>query len=619
MADAANSMMPPIERASAGAWGLAAALLFVAMVHVVWLALADTIVRHGELFDSDGYAWLLRAERLLATGDWFDASLPGANAPLGGSLHWTRLFDVLLIALALPMAPLLGWSAALYWSGALIGPLLHLATAAVLAWAARPLLSRAGALIAGALTAIQAGIFANAIVGRPDHHMLFALLTVAAFGFAVRALADSERPNRHALAAGAALAVAGWVGPEAQIAAAIFLTVAGLMWVVDGERALDRNRRLALAYAAGLAAVLLIERGPLPYVAVEYDRISIVHLTQAALVAAFWEVVAALGRRHRLPVAAGGRLLLAAAGAAAVLASVRLLFPRLLVNPARDFDPLVVAVVDMIAELKPIGDVAHFLFFVGVAVFALPWAVWRLTREWPAGGRWPWLLLVVLSAAGLAMAMHHVRWALYADLFLVVGVADFMVHLDSAVDRGFRSPVRAVVKMAAILAVAFGPAVVGAAGVFAVAPPTPAAGAVAGDPRPCRLTPLARFLMAPPWDARPHTILASANFGTELLYRTRHRVVATVHHRNFAGILASLQILGGTADGEIRARVRERGIDLILLCRFDSHDDYFWKGRSGDVLYRRLAEGRLPDWLGEVALPASLGDRFRLFRVLPPG
>jgi len=100
------------------AWPLAAVVGFVAMVHVFWWLLGDTVVTYGNLVDSDGYARLVRVERLLETGAWFNSSLPRANWPYGGELHWSRLFDMLLIALALPLMPALGVKAALYWSGA---------------------------------------------------------------------------------------------------------------------------------------------------------------------------------------------------------------------------------------------------------------------------------------------------------------------------------------------------------------------------------------------------------------------------------------------------------------------------------------------------------------------
>ena len=126
---------------------------------------------------------------------------------------------------------------------------------------------------------------------------------------------------------------------------------------------------------------------------------------------------------------------------------------------------------------------------------------------------------------------------------------------------------------------------------------------------------LTRFLDGPPWGERSRTILASANFGTEILYRTGHKVVATLHHRNAAGILDGVRILGDHDEGAILGLVRRRGIDLILLCPKSDSDSYFLNGADDRVLYRRLENGDPPAWLREVAIPAALGEKFRLFEV----
>ncbi|MBI2585850.1 MAG: hypothetical protein HYW28_08260 [Rhodospirillales bacterium] len=601
-------------------WPVASMLAFVALVHGAWWLFGDTVVHYGNLADSDGYARLLRVERLIETGDWLDSSLPGANAPYGGSLHWTRLFDVMLIALALPLMPLLGVKAALYWSGAMISPLLHLGTAATLAWAAMPLIGRAATLVAGGLTATQFGVLGYATIGHADHHMLLGLIAVAAFGFAVRALTGMQgEGRRHELAAGAMLAVGNWVGTEAQIPAALTILVVGLPWLRGEAGAGERSLALALGLFGGLALALLVERGPAAYFAVEYDRISVVHLTQAALVAAFWAVAASLRRRGREPQGMISRLLAAVGGAALALALLRLFFPRVLVNPLKDVDPLVLTIYDAISEYAPIADVAHFLLYLGMAVLALPWGITRLRRCWSGKGRWAWLLLMVSAAVYLALALSWIRWSLYAVLFLIPIVADLMISADAAIDRRFAPPKRLPIKLAAMVLLAVGPLAVGAAGVIAskpaeAAPPPPP---LAGDPRPCPVQAMARFLEAPPWSEQTHTILASANFGAEILYRTRHRVTAIIHHRNAAGILDGVRILGGSDAITVRELIGKRRIDLILLCRGGADDAYFQMNKGDAVFYRRLKRGDLPQWLREVTLPADLKGRFQLFEVLP--
>ncbi|MFQ5764445.1 MAG: hypothetical protein ACE5GT_05910 [Rhodospirillales bacterium] len=611
--------------ARSGLGPLAWMVLFVAMVHAAWWLFGDMVVAHGNLVDSDGYARLLRVRRLLESGAWFDSSLPRANWPDGGSLHWTRLFDVLLIGLGLPLVPALGQAKALYLSGVVISPLLHLAAAAALAWAARPLIGREGGLVAGALTAVQFGVLGYATVGHADHHMLHGLIAVVAFGATVRALGGHESADRHAVAAGAVLAMGLWVGIEALVTAGLCLGALGLRWVLaDSDAAnrwAERNLRAALALLAGLAAVLLVERGPAGLGDVGYDRVSIVHLTLAGMIAAFWAVVAGLARRG-IPAGRDGRLVAGLAGAAVAAAELGFLFPRVFVNPLKDFDPVILAIFESVAEYAPIADVPHFLLYLGAAVVGLPWAAWRLRREWPGPDAYPWLLLVALALITVLFAMSWIRWSMYAGLFTVVAVADLALWVDAACDRRFAGTARIAVKTAAVVTIAVGPLVLGVAAVYATAErpaeATETAAAEEDDPRPCPVQALARVLELPPWNARPRAILASANFGAELLYRTRHRVTATIHHSNAAGILDSVRILGGADEAAVLKLIRKREIDLIVICSGSGDDGYFVEGGGEAILYKRLERGDLPAWLAERALPEGLAGRFRLFEVRPP-
>ena len=239
-------------------------LASVAFVHVVWWLVGDTVVVHGNLADSDGYARLVRIHRLVETGGWFDITLPRANWPYGGSLHWTRPLDVLLIAMALPLTAVTGFAKALYWAGVMVSPLLHGLTALAVMWAARPLLGSPGAVIAGTLTAIQFGILGYATIGHADHHMLVGLIAALAFGLTIRVLMETGEgdANRHALALGVVLAAGIWVGTEVQVTAGLCLGVLGLRWAFEGEAWLERNHRLALGLTLGLAAAVAVERGP---------------------------------------------------------------------------------------------------------------------------------------------------------------------------------------------------------------------------------------------------------------------------------------------------------------------------------------------------------------------
>ena len=134
----------------------------------------------------------------------------------------------------------------------------------------------------------------------------------------------------------------------------------------------------------------------------------------------------------------------------------------------------------------------------------------------------------------------------------------------------------------------------------------------------CPLGELARYLNDPRGlGDRPRTIVASVNFGPELLYRTGHRVLATPYHRNSAGILAAYRIMSAAGDAGARAMLRDRGVELVLLCP-DATEAAVFAGAGGEsTFYLRLLRGELPAWLRPLALAPELGQAFRLFEVAP--
>ncbi len=590
-------------------WSVVAVAGFVVFIHAVWLLAGDGAVNHGGLADGDSYLRLLRVTRLVETGDWFDSGLPRINAPFGGSLHWTRPLDAVLIALALPLAPALGFGQALYWAGVAVSPLMHVLAATLMVWAVLPVLGRTGACVAGALTAAQFGFLGYATAGHADHHMLFAPITVLVFGFILRLPAAGR-----GLAAGAFLGMGLWVGTEALVLMVFCLSAVAVAWLSGEDEGAEQNVHICVGLAASLALVLLIERGPAGYFDIEYDRVSIVHLVPAALLLAFWCAVHAAGRfwRQRGFLV---RLLIVSAGAAAVGAAARLLYPLAFLGPWAVVDPELLSFFeDYVLEHRSFDDIPRFLINAGGAIFALPWILWRAWEEWRGPQRWAWVIVAGGVVVYVALSVHMIRWSLYAGLFLAMALADLVGRADAAITARMPGLWRAPVKVVAILFLVIGPSSVGVAAKYA-ALEAPAKATIAG-PRACRMQAMARYLNRPKWAGQSRIILASVNFGPEILYRTRHRVVSTIHHRNAASVFDGVRILGGEDEAESLSLVRRRGIDLILLCPNSGNDGYFLANKGKRVLYRRLQAGDMPAWVRETALPKDLENAFLLFEVV---
>ena len=82
-----------------------------------------------------------------------------------------------------------------------------------------------------------------------------------------------------------------WISPEAMTFIGVSLATLGLFWLAGTPGLARANRDYLLAAAATLAGGLLLERAPAELLALESDRLSIVHVLLFALIAGFWMII----------------------------------------------------------------------------------------------------------------------------------------------------------------------------------------------------------------------------------------------------------------------------------------------------------------------------------------
>jgi hypothetical protein len=610
------------------------------------LALTGIVpVLDGSLADSDAYMRLARVLQLHDGGAWFDPREPRINPPEGHVQHWTRPLDALLMAGAWLLQPFLGFERALHVWGVLISPALLALALVAIAWAAAPALDRDTRLFACLALLTQPSVLAYTSVGRPDHHSLLLLLALILVGLTAR-LAAAPQDRRSAVLAGTVAALGIWVSPEAMTFIAVSLATLGLFWLGGTPGIARTSRTYLLSTATVLAVALLIERGPSDPFAVESDRLSIVHVVLFMLIAGFWVVIsrgeragggflalaaAAMLWRPRAassaladggPGAAPviGRIVAALVGVTAIAVLMLLCFPELRQGPLGRVDPLYAHVrLRNIIEIQPlvpaawlasgrVGEaLARLIEVVGIALFALPCLGMLLVRQ--AGPAWRfWATVALALLLFVPLAFHQVRWAIYAEAFLIwpyaAGVGWLLCRLSAATDRA-----GVLLRPLVILAALFWPLLVTAA----LPQQT-----IESAGRACPLDRLAMVLnRAAP---TPRTLLAYADYGSELLYRTPHRVLSIPNHRPQPGFAATWRILTGTDERVARAELARHGVDWILLCPSRTERWLFAVGAaSGPTLYQRLADGQAPDWLRTVPLEEDLAGAARLFEVIRGG
>lgn len=602
------------ERAPVAGKVLAGLFFFVLLAHALWFALSRF---PDEFVDGDGYVRVLRVEMLWQSGNWFDNALPRNNAPYGDTSHWTRPLDVLISLLALPLIPFLGAKAAIFWGGALSGPVLHAGTAAALAWAAAPMVGRTAAVLAAVFVAAQASIWSYAIAMRADHHILFLFVVAAGFGFMVRALVRPGSGIRPALAAGALAAAGVWVGIEGLAYAGLCAVSFGVFWLAEDDppRA-PLGLAFGFAFAAGLIAALLIERGPGDALTVEYERLSVVHAALGVLVLMGFALLQGIGRLRPWQ---GKRERTLAGGAcgALVLGAWYGLFPGIGRGPMVAYDPEMVALIFVAtAEYLPGYTLDQFPVKLGAPVLSAPWLVWRLWRERGGRQRWAWVHLFLGVAFYGTITAAWGRWGIYAALFSCVALAEMVLHITNRIRDGEGSrPLRE-----AGCALVTGGFLLGPLGVAYVAMNVFAPqerNVQLQNIKICSARPLAAVLARPPWSDRPRIIMTGANYAGELMYRTPHGVVASSYRMGYEGLSDTLAFFRSTNEKPARALLDRRKVDLIALCPAFGLE-VAGKSLGAGTMYDRIIAGRAPIWIREVDLPAE-ASAFRLFEVLPDG
>ena len=595
----------------------------------LWAALQVTMAKtvaapvfEGELLGPDGYMRLIRVDELRSGTGWYDSVIERSNAPYGDTLHWTRPMDILILVVAGIAGLFTDPAQALFIAGAVISPIVLFFACFVAAWAARPLIGTDRSILAVFILLLQPGVLSYTMLGRADHHSLQFLVFIFCIGTTLRLL-DRTATLRTGVVAGVSYGVALWVSVEVLLLIGLCQAMLALTWIRQGGKHAGVLLAAAGAFLATTAIVLPIERFPTGLFAVEFDRVSVVHVTLAAMTAAVWAFAYLLQHRWAVRGQTGSVVtrftaILAVGGGG--LIAVGFFFPAFFAGPFANVDPRIIPIWhEQVAELEPLLPIdtksfGRFLFFVGAAVPCLGYLAvmgWR-QRTTLAGLRWAFLGL--LLAVYFALALKHLRFSPFAEIISVWVLAEMVGRVIDWSERALTGARQFAMKCTATFALILGTLIAGTF-VLAISP-----AAEAEEPGPeCRIRMIAAVLNDPSGlGAKPLVIGGLLDHGPEILYRTRHAAVGAPYHRNGDGIWDSHRLLAASDEAETQALINRRGIDLILTCPSKAERSFYKLGETSGSLYSRLNAGETPDWLTQVPLDPEQADGFTLYRVTRP-
>lgn len=603
----ADPSVDPSAVAPARGW------LFRALL--VWLALSLVLIMAGwpliaqiRFGDPDDALRLVEVRDWLAGQSWFDVHQYRIAPPAGVAMHWSRLVDLPIAGLFLLLRPLLGAGLAEHVTLVAV-PLLTLLCALLLV--ARLAARRFDAETAG-IACLVLGI--NSLVLfqmsplRIDHHGWQIVLALAALNGL-----SSRRERSGGVVIGLSLAVLLTISVEGLPLAAGLLATLGLRGLRRLPNA-PQGRFAALAWAAGslaLASLLLFlgTRGTSDLVT-HCDQVSPVHLALFG-----WTALGTLVLHRaapRAPLAALAMLAVIGAGALAIMLGAA---PQCKGGAFVALDPLV-------RQYWYIGVAEGMPFWrspvtIAISTVAVPligiyacFDHWRRSRDSAAAEAWIDHFLILLAAWGIGLMVA--RASATACAFAAVPTAGLVLRWIV----GLRTvPVARRVGGYAVIAVVLLPGLPVAMWQSAHASlrqhtaVTPALSVAMRQSR-CRYPLAAQALNALP----PTDIFAPLDIGPDLLVRTRHRVVATGHHRGSAGMHDVIAAFLAPPD-QARAIVAARHATLIVVCP-DIAEPATYAHYAPDGLMARLLKGQAPAWLQPVDL--APGSHIRFWRVVDP-
>lgn len=535
--------------------------------------------------DGDDVMRLVQVRDLLEGRPWFDLTQARLGPDGGTLMHWSRLIDLPIAAIAYLLTPIMGQDKALSVAITLWPLASVLMVTSGLVYAARSIGGR-GMLLFTCLIAF-AVLFRHFrfLPGAIDHHNVqLGLMMVS-----VAALVPRDRPPAAMALSGACLALAAAVGVEVHLFVAALAGFVALDWAVAGAPARRGAVVFGASFAAVMAATFLITVPPLDYGVARCDAHSSVTLLAGLGGGAAFALAAqtASGRSFR------GRLLALGMVAALCLALVILAGPQCISNPLDALSPQARELwLSRVDEARPTLALLHsqpdeVLYRMGTQIAGLCAALWMV---WQGRDRRVGLLFVLLLTVSFLFALYQTRFYVFGQLLAVLPLATLVARVQTG-EAGRGWPRLAYL---AVLFVSL-PAVWGVAGKLLsrpdAPPPTePAAGAaVACDPNGAysELNTLT-----------PGRILAPASDAPGLLLETRHSVLHGHYHRNTAGIDAALAIYTATPD-EAHAGLRAAQVDYLLVCPADPDLQFFARYAPGGLVASVL-RGDVPAWLEPV-------------------
>lgn len=547
-------------------------------------------VLNGGLFDPDSFMRLVRIQQGLKLGHLVNVvQRDDSGAPL--LIEWSRLFDAIIVGLAAPLAPWIGWHRALFAAGVATGPLSAGLLGAGMAFAVAPICDRAWLWAAPVVGLLLPGIRGFSAFGIIHYHIFQLALVSITAGFALRSAGIARRND---WLAGISGGFAIWATPETMPFVLLCYLALGYVW-------LFKPVGFAIArVGAGFLGTLLLGLWLDPPLgglfAPEIDRLSTIYamLGVAVFAAGFWLMCVDL-----LIVPADRRSWWGAGGALAAFSIWLAVYPAVALGPyaiipAKDMEVFF----GHLTETQPVRGFAEGALLLGPAILALMFVgtrAWKIRHVPVEAGVWGILGIGIMLSLVLTdrFVIFQQYPAGFAGALLPVALSTVSKHFVA------RPQMASVLRIGTIMGVLVFPYV-----------PEIASASIHRHPHShepsCSMRHIAP-LMAP---AAGKIVLTPMDDVAELLYRTRIIGVGSLYQHGVAGYLRAWHAWRTPAGGRQTAIVAT-GARFVLFCP-EFHSPLLQPGVQSS-LWAMLSVGKTPSWLTLIGQQKRTG--FRLYRI----
>lgn len=542
--------------------------------------------------DNDSILRMVEVRDFMAGQGWFDLTQYRMGPEGGFVMHWSRLVDAPIAALA----ALFGERAALIlWPLFLLGLAMYF-------------IARAARVVGGDEAILPAGIIALATLwtigqfdaGSIDHHNVQFVLTVAALAFLL------ESPGRPVLAcaAGAASGLSMGVGMEAAPYFAVAGLVPAIWFLLEGKKAAPAATWYGLGFTGMAALIFFGTVGSSFWGVARCDAFSLPHLVVAIFAGLGLAGAATLGRGNTS--FAGRAALLMTVGAAVVVA-LGIFFPECIAAPYSDLDPRQKLLwLNNVSETMPFWTLVQLRPAFAVGVYVTPmlalgfcaWMLFRRERVFP----------IMVAGGFLLAATITAFWQVRGSIF-ALGLATIPLAAWVASWRSLAAADAPGARVKLLLTLLLSMNMTWAAGAQEVAKlrgsPLAAENPSNSDSE-CHSEKSYRPILS----VAPTTVLSDINGGAAILIYSKHRVLTGPYHRN-PGNLVAYDIQTAKPE-DARQILSKNGVGLITVC-VENDETPSLTRQEPDGLHARLIRNDPPAWLHIV--PGTETGPLRAYRV----